>query len=379
MKRGLFVLFVSFGLSWSITCNAQQRKPATRQVKQQTPEELYNKGVDYFFGKNGCPTDTLKAINMFRKSAEQGYAPAQFDLGLSYERGYGVKQNYSEAAEWYRKAADSGNALAQNFLGAAYEEGKGVPRDYSEAVTWYRKSAEQGYALAQYNLGRCYQDGIGVSDVNLAIEWFQKAAEQNDTDAMRRLYFIYSEGKNIQKDLKKARLWLEKGAESKDKVCEYLKGYNFHFGEDGYPIDIKQAVFWYERSANHGYAMAAGHLGSIYSEGELGDKDVSKAIYWYQMASEGGERMAKCFLADYYKYGDGVELDREKAFSLKRESAVLGFPLSQVELGEMFRDGIGCVKDLEAARYWFQKAIDNKESDPELKNVAKSLLQSTYK
>ena len=45
---------------------------------------------------------------------------------------------------WYRKAAVRGFAPAQHNLGASYESGTGVTKDLSEAVNWYRKAADQG-------------------------------------------------------------------------------------------------------------------------------------------------------------------------------------------------------------------------------------------
>ena len=64
-------------------------------------------------------------------------------LGLMYDRGEGVPQNYIEAATWYRKAAEQGNADAQYNLGIMYSFGKGVPEDDAEAAKWFRKAAEQ--------------------------------------------------------------------------------------------------------------------------------------------------------------------------------------------------------------------------------------------
>jgi TPR repeat protein len=50
--------------------------------------------------------------------------------------------------KWYRLAADQGNADAQFYLGLLYDNGKGVPQDYAEAVKWLRKAADQGLADA---------------------------------------------------------------------------------------------------------------------------------------------------------------------------------------------------------------------------------------
>jgi TPR repeat protein len=47
-------------------------------------------------------------------------------------------------------------------LGIAYDNGRGVPQDYGQAAQWYRKAAQQGFAGAQINLGALYTNGHGV-------------------------------------------------------------------------------------------------------------------------------------------------------------------------------------------------------------------------
>ena len=66
-----------------------------------------------------------------------------------YEVGDGVPQDYKEAVRLYRLAAEQGFAPAQYNLGAIYFEGLGVPQDHKEAEKWFRRSAEQGIARAQ--------------------------------------------------------------------------------------------------------------------------------------------------------------------------------------------------------------------------------------
>ena len=92
-----------------------------------------------------------------RKTAEQGDAEAQFNLGNGYYNGQGVPQDHAEAARWYRKAAEQGLAAAQVNLGFMYHNGQGVPQDDAEAARWSRKAAEQRDAEAQNILLR----GIG--------------------------------------------------------------------------------------------------------------------------------------------------------------------------------------------------------------------------
>ena len=52
--------------------------------------------------------------------------------------------NYKKAFEWYKKAAKQGFAKAQYNLGIMYQNGQGVDVNYKKAFEWYEKAAEQG-------------------------------------------------------------------------------------------------------------------------------------------------------------------------------------------------------------------------------------------
>ena len=66
-----------------------------------------------------------------------------------YESGHGVSQDHVRAVEWYRKAANQGYARAQFNLGAMYLNGDGVAKDDRLAVKFIRKAAKQGEKCAQ--------------------------------------------------------------------------------------------------------------------------------------------------------------------------------------------------------------------------------------
>lgn len=89
-------------------------------------------------------------------------AEVQFNLGLMYSEGQGVKQDYFKAAEWFQRAAEQGHAEAQYNLGLMYYRGKGVKQDYFKAIEWYQKAAAQGIADAQAYLAVMYYSGEGV-------------------------------------------------------------------------------------------------------------------------------------------------------------------------------------------------------------------------
>ena len=60
-----------------------------------------------------------------------------------YNSGRGVPQDYTQAFIWYRLAADQGYAAAQYNLGVLYDTGQGVPQDDVEALKWSNLAASR--------------------------------------------------------------------------------------------------------------------------------------------------------------------------------------------------------------------------------------------
>ncbi|NTV48441.1 MAG: sel1 repeat family protein [Geobacteraceae bacterium] len=104
----------------------------------------YNLGVMYFKGE-GVKADHLQGLELFKKAAAQGHANACFLLGTSYDKGVDVQQDREVAAKWYLKAAALGHAQAQFNIGLMYTNGEGVEKNRKEAVVWLKKAATQGH------------------------------------------------------------------------------------------------------------------------------------------------------------------------------------------------------------------------------------------
>lgn len=49
-------------------------------------------------------------------AADKGYIESQYELGVCYENGRGVKQDKSKAIEWYKAAAAQGYEKAKTAL-----------------------------------------------------------------------------------------------------------------------------------------------------------------------------------------------------------------------------------------------------------------------
>ncbi len=64
----------------------------------------------------GVPPDNAEAVRWYRKSAEQGYPQAQYDLGYMYYYGYDVQRDRNQAYDLFQKAAARGNEDAKRAL-----------------------------------------------------------------------------------------------------------------------------------------------------------------------------------------------------------------------------------------------------------------------
>jgi Putative peptidoglycan binding domain/Sel1 repeat len=143
----------------------------------------YNLGVRYAFG-TGVKQDYKKAAELFLKAAMQGLPDAQYNLGALYDNGLGVPKDPVRAVIWYHSAAEQQHPSAELNLGLAYANGTGVAQDYAEAARWFRRAADQGVVTAQYNLAALYANGRGVEQSSVdAYAWFNIAAAAGDLEA----------------------------------------------------------------------------------------------------------------------------------------------------------------------------------------------------
>jgi TPR repeat protein len=140
----------------------------------------------------GANRDRSKAKEWFSKSAEQGYrvCAAYNNLGVLW-----LEESVGEAVKWFLESAAQGNGVAQYNLGVLYERGHGVKRDYRQAVEWFLRSAERerGGSYAQQHLGVLYATGKGVTqDYDKAIEWLRRGTGKDSMDCENFLAYLLS-------------------------------------------------------------------------------------------------------------------------------------------------------------------------------------------
>ena len=219
-------------------------------------------------------------MKWYKKAADAGNANAMNNIGIMYNNGAGITQDYKNAMKWYKKAADAGNANAMNNIGIMYKNGEGVTRDYKNAMKWYKKAANIGNDNAMNNIGIMYNNGEGVTrDYKNAMKWYKKAADAGNVYAMNNIGRMYHHGYGVPQDYDEARRWY-KAALDKDKnnqtainelaklppdkelqemIIKNLK--NTRFSDNGASLGeladntLKQAKWKYERKDLNGFEV----------------------------------------------------------------------------------------------------------------------------
>ena len=179
---------------------------------------LYDRG-------DGVPQDYSEAMRWFRRAAELGDPTAMCNIGSLYMNGQGILQDYAEALVWFRKAADLGFALAMCNIGSLHRHGRGLPQSHDEALVWFLKAAALGEANSMNNIGMLYDQGHGVAqDYAEAMRWFRKAANGGCATAMSNIGMLYKNGQSVPKDARLAGEWFEKAiAAGYEPAQDYLK------------------------------------------------------------------------------------------------------------------------------------------------------------
>ena len=194
MKKTI-ILLLQLLLTFCFAANAQYHE-YIESAKRGYHGAQFNVGLAYYEG-DGVKQDYKKAIQWWKKAAAQGNEDAMYNIGFCYEKGFGVKQDIKQAFEWYRKSATSGrNELAWCALGECYEEGKGTVSDNEQAEYWYRKAASYNIR-AQHLLGKLYYKHGFYEDAAIWLNRFLEEAE----DFLAEEPEIYNEVVSIQREI----------------------------------------------------------------------------------------------------------------------------------------------------------------------------------
>ncbi|MCB9989747.1 MAG: SEL1-like repeat protein [Rhodospirillales bacterium] len=159
-------------------------KEVEKKAFEGIPEAQHDLAAIYTAGHGGVDVNYERAATWFRESAVRGIANAQYNLGVLYHQGLGVKQNINTAVAWYRAAAEAGHPEAQYNLGIAYIEGIGTRYNPEKAAYYFEEAAKGGIMEAAYNLGLIHENGLtGKSQPDEALYWYKQAADMGSAEA----------------------------------------------------------------------------------------------------------------------------------------------------------------------------------------------------
>jgi localization factor PodJL len=171
---------------------------------------------------------------------------------------------------------------------------------------------------------------------------------------------------------------LRTAAAASDPAAEYEVGIRYAEGR-GVPQNLPEAIRWFERAADAGFAPAEFRLASLNEKGEGIRKDVQAARRFYLAAAGKGHAKAMHNLAVLYAEGIDGRPDYKAASEWFRKAAGYGITDSQYNLAILYARGIGLPTDLAESYRWFALAAADGDSDAAKKRdeVAARLDQKT--
>ncbi len=197
-----------------------------------------------------------------------------------------------------------------------------------------------------------------------AVEYFKHVANKNSNEPVvaEAKFFLgdcYYAGKSVPKNLSQAMNWYRKAAEQGFAPAQYSLG-NYYRQTKGVGQDLEEAVNWYRKAAEQGFAPAQYSLGNYYRQTKGVGQDLGEAVKWYRKAAEQGFAPAEYNLGGCYYRGDGVGKDFAEAVECFRKAAEQGYGLAQDRLARCYYRDEGVVRNLAEAVKWFRKAAAQK-------------------
>ena len=363
--------------------NAQKAMEWFRKSAENSePRALYQMALFYRDGI-GIEADAAHAQELFSKALAgflrlEGKTPSaqiKYKIAGLYARGDGTVQDSEQAFRWYLAAAENGHPHAAYCAAKAYESGNGTVQDEQSAVKWYQAAADGKDSYAMYALGKIYRDGLGVEqDLETSFRYFYSAAELGHEYAQYACANAFLKGIGVKKDVAQAIRFYTASAEKGNHYAEYQLGELYSCGSE--TSNDKQLAQNYYAAALTGFiqqeesepdAQLEYRIGNLFLNGKGTEPDFSSALLWFSKSAENGNAYAQYKLA--VLFDEGLEVPHDTEIAQKYYVAALtGFiqqdetePDAQLEyrIGNLFLNGKGTQPDFSSALFWFSKSAEN--------------------
>ena len=289
-------------------------------AEQHHPKAEFMKGMWLEFGKFGYRVDKKEAFLAYRRSAEKGYARAEYRIGMQYESSnnsakaiehyqkgvnmrdsasnyrlgmmtllgqHGMPQDYQRGIDLIRQAATTAD---ENAPQGAYVYGmllareldrvsvpdQFLPYDLNEAKLFIEKAAYLGFAKAQLKMAQAYElCQLGCEfEPALSLHYNALAARQGEAEADMAIskWFLCGYEGIFEKNEELAFTYANRAAQTKMPTAEFAMGYFYEIGMY-VAVDLRESESWYAKAAEHGNRDALGRIDSIKKNKALKKED----------------------------------------------------------------------------------------------------------
>lgn len=163
-------------------------------------------GELYLDGRWGMRKDRAKAIELFLKAGDCGYAGGYFCLGRSYLAGEGVDKDMKKGVYYFEQAAMNGHIDARHMLGVI-ERSLG---NYERTTKHFVIAARAGYKDSLEKVKKLYMEGLVTKgEYANTLRMYQKRQDEMNSVARKRyadLMLIFRGSKEFQEAIKDQRL-----------------------------------------------------------------------------------------------------------------------------------------------------------------------------
>ena len=311
------------------------------EMYAQTAEQLYNTAQK--------EKDTTKATQLYKKSAEMGYAPAQYQYAKRLCNPYALSWS-KEAKEMYNNAAKqhyipavidvTGHAIAcMNYFKAIFV--------HNRHLFYYRSRLDTNNIQTYFDLCDLHKASHGGGKWNRfwGRKWVEKSG--NFAKTAEDFYCVGLYSKEFRKRSYDGYDYFVKAADLGDgRACFEVIKANLYYRKDSLEEAQKQATI--EKYANLGIP------------------------YYQKLAQTNAEAMLKLGLL--YEY---AKKDKE-AFNSFTKAAQKGYAPAYYSLGGCYYSGTGIKKDYAKAKTWYEKVVKNNELTRDEKTSANNMIGVIY-
>ena len=140
-------------------------------MEKDDPIAIYNQGCSYREGAYGFPQDNSKALELYHRAGELGYAGAYTNIGASYDLGTGVEVDEKKAVHYNELAATGGDTQARYNLGCM----EGMAGNMDRALKHHLIAVRSGHGESLNRIKKYYSAGLATKDdYTKALQSYQK-------------------------------------------------------------------------------------------------------------------------------------------------------------------------------------------------------------